>query len=201
MPVHSGLGRNHAIGNQLSAVATTLLIREETMTVPSSARVFVSVHEGKVEIEGSEEFVKDQLARVQEVVAQIVSAQKAPTEDAAIAVKADLSSLGKYAKLFNTAPNGKIELLKDLPGNNMAHKTVSAALLVSYANSLMGSEQTPLDEIRKTCKEHDCHDSNNFSATIKREKDLFVHSGCSTIRLSDAGRQLAQNLAEQLVAA
>jgi len=171
------------------------------MTVPGSARVFVSVHEGKVEIEGSEEFVRDQLARVQEVVAQIASATKLQAEENAIAPKTDLSTLGKYAKLFNTAPNGKIELLKELPGNNMAHKTVSAALLLSYANSLMGSEQTPLDQIRMACKDHACHDSNNFSATIKREKELFVHSGCSTIRLSDAGRQLAQNLAEQLIAA
>lgn len=173
------------------------------MTVPGSARVFVSVHEGKVEIEGSEEFVRDQLARVQEVVAQIARANPNPqsAEGTSIQPKVDMTSLGKYAKLFNTASNGKIELLKELPGNNMAHKTVSAALLLSYANSLMGSEQTPLDEIRKACKDHACHDSNNFSATIKREKELFVHSGCSTIRLSDTGRQLAQNLAEQLVAA
>ena len=171
------------------------------MTVPGSARVFVSVHEGKVEIEGSEEFVRDQLARVQDVVAQIASAHRAPSEETAMAPKIDMSSLGKYAKLFNTTQHGKIELLKELPGNNMAHKTVSAALLLSYANSLMGSEQTPLDQIRKTCKDHACHDSNNFSATIKREKELFVHSGCSTIRLSDAGRQLAENLAEQLIAA
>ena len=174
------------------------------MTTPGSARVFVSVHEGKIEIECSEEFVRDQLARVQEVVAQIANSKKTPADSeqpVTMQARFDKASLGKYAKLFNTTETGKIELLKELPGNNMAHKTVSAALLVSYAHSLMGSEQTPLDTIRMTCKEHACHDSNNFSATIKREKDLFVHSGCSTVRLSDAGRQLAQNLAEQMVAA
>lgn len=177
------------------------------MTTPDSpraARVYVSVHEGKVEIEGSEEFVRDQLARVQEVVAQIAGANKAVSSESNLSAQSSadkLASLGKYAKLFTTGSSGKIELLKELPGSNMAHKTVSAALLVSYANSLLGAEQTPLDVIRKTCKDHACHDSNNFSATIKREKDLFVHSGSSTIRLSDAGRQLAHNLAEQMIAA
>jgi len=174
------------------------------MTTSTSARVFVSVQEGKVEIEGSEEFVRDQLTQLQEVIAQIASSGKSQGSDLSAAPPSNqhkFSSLGKYAKLYNTNANGKIELLKDLPGSNMAHKTVSAALLVSYANSLLGADQTPLELIRTTCKEHACHDSNNFSATIKREKELFVHSGSSTIRLSDAGRQLAQNLAEQLSAA
>lgn len=174
------------------------------MTTSIGARVFVSVREGKVEIEGSEEFVRDQLTRLQDVIAQIASSGKSQEPDPSEmqrATQEKFSSLGKYAKLYNAQANGKIQLLKELPGNNMAHKTVSAALLVSYANSLLGAEQTPLELIRKTCKEHACHDSNNFSATIKREKELFVHSGTSTIRLSDAGRQLAQNLAEQLIAA
>lgn len=174
------------------------------MTTSGNARVFVSVREGRVEIEGSEEFVKDQLVRLQDVIVQIAgSAQSVGSNPGEThqPMQDKLSSLGKYAKLYKPQPNGKIELLKELPGSNMAHKTVSAALLMSYANSLLGTEQTPLELIRKTCKEHACHDSNNFSATIKREKELFVHSGCSTIRLSDAGRQLAQNLAEQLIAA
>jgi hypothetical protein len=174
------------------------------MTTSTTARVFVSVQEGRVEIEGSEEFVRDQLVQLQEVITQIASSGKSQESDLGAVPHANphkFSSLGKYAKLYNTTANGKIELLKDLPGSNMAHKTVSAALLVSYANSLLGADQTPLELIRTTCKEHACHDSNNFSATIKREKELFVHSGSSTIRLSDAGRQLAQNLAEQLSAA
>jgi hypothetical protein len=174
------------------------------MSSVSGARVFVSVPEGRVEIEGSEEFVRDQLSRLQEVITQIASPAKSQEKDAGAMQRSNeekLSSLGKYAKLYNPHANGKIEVLKELPGSNMAHKTVSAALLVSYAHSLLGHEQTPLEEVRKICKEHACHDSNNFSATIKREKELFVHSGSSTIRLSEAGRQLAQNLAEQLIVA
>src|ERR1700677_5108281 len=123
------------------------------MTTSTNARVFVSVQEGKVEIKGSEECVRRQLAQWQEVIAQIAASKKSEESDLGTAPRSSqrkFSSLGKYAKLYNTSANGKIELLKDLSGRNMAHKTVSAALMVSYANSLLGAEQTPLELIRTT---------------------------------------------------
>lgn len=173
------------------------------MITQGHARVSVSLLDGKVEIEGSEEFVASHLIPLQDVISEIYNAAEKTNEDAAAGeVKlpaGNSSSLEKYLELYNASADGKIELLKDLPGENKAHKTVSAALLISYANSLLGADKTPLDTIRKACKEHACHDTNNFSATIKREKELFVHSGTSYIKLSAAGRKIAQNLAEQLI--
>ena len=165
------------------------------------ARVVVSAKEGIVEIEGSEAFVADQLARLKAVISQVVaSGSKAqiihgggsPARRAAAP-----QALEQYTSLYAHA-DGKIKLLKDLPGTNMANKTVNAALLVAHANTLMGAEETTFDTIRSVCKEQACHDSNNFSATLKREKELFVHSGKLHITLSAAGRERAASLAAQL---
>ena len=173
------------------------------MTPQGHARIFVSIWDGKVEIEGSEEFVASHLAPLQGVINEMSRAAEEPANRAAPPVKLqqDPAALERFAKLFNVANDGEIGLLKDLPGNNMAHKTVGAALLIGYANSLLGTEHTPLEAIRKVCKDQACHDPNNFSATLKREKDWFQHSGRSYITLSETGKQMAQNLAEQLIQA
>lgn len=175
------------------------------MTAQLNARVVVSVSEGKIEIEGSESFVAEQLAQLNNVICQIVSsagnlavAAAASPEAASSGNQKPMLSFGRYANLY-AQRDGRIQLLKELPGANMAHKTISAALLLGHANLLLGTDTTPLDVIRKACKEHACHDSNNFAATIKREKALFRHSGSSYITLSDAGKALAESMAEQLL--
>ncbi|HEX8955619.1 MAG TPA: hypothetical protein VF798_05065 [Burkholderiaceae bacterium] len=178
------------------------------MTPQGHARIFVSIWEGKVEIEGSEEFVASHLVPLQGVINEMSQAADEPAGRAAASpatspakARQDPAALERFARLFNVANDGEIALLKDLPGNNMAHKTVGAALLIGYANSLLGSEHTPLEAIRKVCKDQACHDPNNFSATLKREKEWFQHSGRSYITLSETGKQMAQNLAEQLIQA
>lgn len=175
------------------------------MITQGHARISVSLLDGKVEIEGSEEFVALHLVPLQGVIAEIYHSTEKTHEDefggAAKLTSLDHAALEKFTKLYDASEDGKVKLLADLPGDNMAHKTVSAALLISYANALLGTERTPLETIRKTCKEHACHDTNNFSATIKREKTLFEHSGTTYIKLSEAGRKTAQNLVEQLIRA
>ena len=175
---------------------------EESTASAAKARVVVSARDGIVEIEGSELFVSDQLSRLKTVICQVVSssAKWRNTNEATSPGKSTTAApqeLEKYANLYTQA-DGKVRLLKDLPGTNMANRTVNAALLVAHANALMGAEQTTFDTIRKVCKEHACHDSNNFSATLKREKELFVHSGSLHITLSPAGRERAAFLAGQL---
>ena len=183
-------------------------VAEESPVSANKARVVVSAREGIIEIEGSELFVSDQLSRLKTVICQVVassskwrsgndpSAPQAPPARYSYGSGAP-QALEKFTHLYTHA-NGKVRLLKDLPGTNMANKTVNAALLVAHANALMGAEQTTFDTIRSVCKEQACHDSNNFSATLKRENELFIHSGSLHITLSPAGRERAAFLASQL---
>jgi hypothetical protein len=177
---------------------------EDHLSSAIKARVIVSAREGIIEIEGSEPFVSDQLSRLKAVIGQIVfsgakwrNAGDGMHQNKFAANTSTPQGLEKFSNLYSQA-DGKVRLLKDLPGTNMANKTVNAALLIAHANALMGAEQTTLDMIRSVCKEQACHDSNNFSATLKREKALFVHSGSLHITLSDAGRERAALLADQL---
>ncbi|GAA4025916.1 hypothetical protein [Actimicrobium antarcticum] len=179
-------------------------VGEDTLSSTSKARVIVSAREGIIEIEGSESFVADQLTRLKTVICQVVasSGKWRPGTETGLPLKAGtsplaLQALEKFSNLY-TQTDGRLRLLKDLPGNNMANKTVNAALLVAHAHALMGAEHTTLDTIRSVCKDHACHDSNNFSATLKREKEFFVHSGSLHITLSAAGRERAAMLASQL---
>lgn len=182
----------------------TIKCVEDTSSSTGKARVVVSAREGIIEIEGSEPFVSDQLTRLKAVITHIVSASakwrpyaEQRNESPQTGNGAAPQALAQCANVF-THTDGKIRLLKELPGTNMANKTVNAALLVAHANALMGSEHTTLDTIRSVCKEQACHDSNNFSATLKREKELFVHSGSLHITLSQAGRERAAHLVNQL---
>jgi hypothetical protein len=182
----------------------TIKCVEDTASSAGKARVVVSAREGIIEIEGSENFVSDQLTRLKAVITQVVTAGAKwraqgdqRRNNVAHHSNASPQALAPYSNVFGHA-DGKIRLLKELPGTNMANKTVNAALLVAHANALMGSEHTTLDTIRSVCKEQACHDSNNFAATLKREKELFIHSGSLHITLSEAGRERAASLVSQL---
>lgn len=169
-----------------------------------NARVVVSAREGKVEIEGSELFVSEQLARLRAVIGQVVNSSEKWRNTVYAGPKSlpigdqRASPFGKYADLYQFA-DGKIKILKNLPGVTMAHKTFNVALLVGHAFSLLGEPQAPIGAVRAVCKDHGCHDTNNFSSTIKRGKKLFTHDGWSQISLTEQGMVQAVALADRLL--
>lgn len=147
------------------------------MTQPL-CHVIVKASQGSIRIEGTAAFVQAELARYDQPCFQVVT-----------------TTLQAFP-----APAPVIDLagLSQLPGNNMAHRTVNAALLVSYADTLMGVRHTPLWRIRDVVKQLGCHDTNNFSAVLRRETTLFNHSGEPTLALNANGLERAGQLAQEL---
>jgi hypothetical protein len=174
-----------------------------------NARVHISLQDGTLEIEGTESFVTEQLTRFEPLIkgAFEYPQRPSPKKPAGNPVSEETSessdtsaAIEEYSNLYAVA-DGKVQILKDLPGSNKAQKTVSAALLLSHANGLIGNETTTYDAIRDLCSAHACLDGTNFSKTVKGEKEFFIIGGTSkhqTVKLSVPGRRKAEELAKKL---
>lgn len=146
--------------------------------MPSICHVVVKSPQGSIRIEGTAAFVKTELARYVQPEFEIVTTALQPI----------------------ALPNPVLDFtqLTGIPGDNMAHKTVNTALLIGYSDALQGVRQTPLWRIRDIVKQLHCHDTNNFSAVLRRETTLFSHSGEPTLALNAEGMQRAAQLARHL---
>ncbi|MDY7576507.1 hypothetical protein [Actimicrobium sp. CCI2.3] len=138
----------------------------------------VQAPEGRIRIEGTQAFVQTELARYAQPEFEIITTAPEPVTLASPAI--DFTHL------------------TELPGDNMAQKTVNAALLMSYSDLSQGIQKTPLWRIRDIVKQLHCHDTNNFSAILRRETALFSHSGEPTLALNAQGMERAAHLAQQL---
>ncbi|EGF30354.1 hypothetical protein IMCC9480_1627 [Oxalobacteraceae bacterium IMCC9480] len=144
----------------------------------SVCHAVVQAPQGSIRIEGTAAFVQTELARYAQPEFDIISIALQPVGQRNPAID--------FARLT------------EIPGSNIAHKTVNAALLIGYSDSLQGIRQTPLWRIRDIVKQMHCHDTNNFSAVLRRETTLFSHSGEPTLALNVEGMQRATQLAQQL---
>ncbi|GAA4021265.1 hypothetical protein [Actimicrobium antarcticum] len=154
----------------------------------------VRAPEGHIRIEGSAAFVQAELARYDQPCFEVVtdsSTERLPRLSEPVAERQ--RQVGRIEQA--------LERLAHLPHSNMAHKTISAALLIGYVDTLMGAPTTPLWRIRDMVKHLGCHDTNNFSAVLRRETALFSHSGEPTLALNPAGFERADELVRQLLLA
>ncbi|MEB0136959.1 hypothetical protein QN362_16610 [Actimicrobium sp. CCC2.4] len=144
----------------------------------SICHAVVQTPQGSIRIEGTAAFVQIELARYAQPEFDITTSASLP--------------------VARCNPAIDFAQLTDIPGSNMAHKTVNAALLIGYSDLLQGIRQTPLWRIRDIVKQMHCHDTNNFSAVLRRETTLFSHSGEPTLALNAEGMQRATQLVQQL---
>ena len=110
--------------------------------------------------------------------------------------------LDNYLNLFALA-DGKIQILKSLPGSGKSSKAQSATLLLAYANMLRGVNATTVEEIRTTCTAHACYDPGNFSKTFRgafgKESLTLSGTGASqSLSLTHPGKLKAKALADSL---
>ncbi|WP_376694490.1 hypothetical protein [Wenzhouxiangella sp. EGI_FJ10409] len=176
------------------------------------AKVQISLRDGVLELEGSEGFVSQQLSVLQPLIENAfkqappqnipVSPTEFPGSSSSTPSSGDKAHKGfeAYENLLAEA-DGKIQILKTLPGGNKAQKTVNAALLLAFGNHLMGNDSTAFSDVRDLCKAHACLDSGNFAATMKSQKEWFLISGSGSgqsFKLTVPGRKKAEELANQL---
>lgn len=174
------------------------------------ARISFSLTEGRFEIEGDVDFVTNQIDRFEDLlrvafIAKGDTSTNAKKTDAAVPPPSASgpASIQDFENLFAVA-DGKVQVLKTMPGNSTSEKMVSAGLLLAFANECIGQSSTTFDAIRLLCKSHGCLDGANFSKRLKAEKSWFVFSGgpkSQTLSLTVPGKKHADQVARSLNAA
>jgi hypothetical protein len=108
------------------------------------AKIQISLRDGVLELQGSEDFVSSQLQFLEPLIREYFMAvpPAPPHQNDGAPPPANDQALGNapgrlstYETLFADA-DGKVQILKTLPGANKAAKSVNAALLLAFANTL-----------------------------------------------------------------
>lgn len=99
--------------------------------------------------------------------------------------------------------DGKCEIIvKDLRTNNKATGQVNLALLLGIKHlAEEGAPNVPNEELRQLCDEHAVLDSANFSANMKKNKNLFLptkRKGKKDWKLTKPGENKAAELIKEL---
>lgn len=175
----------------------------------SESRVSISLREGKIEIVGSEQFIREQLEVFMPLIKHNFSAipvqtplpaeaQRQPVIDGG-SEKLPGSGENPYLNVF--ALDGEtIKILKTPQAKKAADKMINLSLLYLLASAIKGVDAVSYDDLRQACQDHACLDSPNFAAAMKRAKSYFIVSGKGkkTAKLTHPGRTAADNLAKEL---
>ena len=174
------------------------------------ANVTISFREGKIEVSGSEGFVREQLDRFKDLIEKrlsIVSVVPQQEQLSGTITSPRLpEAITSLAKGENPYPNvialdgDTIKILK-VPGKDKAEKTMNLTLLYLLAKNFTEEKVASSKELREVCKEHACLDAANFSSILKRAKQHLIISGSrmkQSAKLTNPGLEKAKQLAEEL---
>lgn len=154
------------------------------------SRILISISEGKIEIEGAQEFVEKQL----EVFKKHIDASltkisttgvvtpppppqtpgKKPAASEAQVINA--AGLANYSNLFAKTDDDKIQILKTVPGNGTREKMANVSILAALAYKLMGVDSVSYETGRDLCHAQSCLDPGNFAKAIKKNAKLYLVS-------------------------
>lgn len=145
----------------------------------NSAKISISVSEGKFEISGSEKFVSEQIENFKDLITKSVSnipkketvvrehsQNHSGSTSQEIPSKKENKSLDNYDEIY-VEDEEVLKIICDIPGSSTSKKTLNAALLYAYGKKLQGDEVADVEEIREVCRNHGIFDSKNFSTVIK----------------------------------
>ncbi len=172
------------------------------------ARIRLSMHEGVLEIEGSEEFVSQQVESLKHLILKV---QPLAPIHSATGTKKDTKAgepeavstgtIGRDYESIFSLDEGVVKIIKSIPGSNKAKQVANAAILYLFGKSLVDQQDASFKELRQLCRDHGCLDENNFSATLKGQKQYLVISGTGKsqkAKLTMPGKRQAQVLIQSL---
>ena len=176
----------------------------------AEAKFSFSLSEGTFEVEGSETFVSAQIERFAEAIQANLKTPRLqpslkdnpnkPGEDR----RGGTPSTPNRPELDEIfAPTeDSVQILKNIPGDSKADKTLNAAKLYLYGLNALKQKDTALfEEIASVCQSHGFHDAANMSTNLKADKESFVFGGSGkkqTLKLTVPGARAAAKLVEQL---
>lgn len=181
-----------------------------------TARISISLLEGKFEISGSEEFVSKQIenfkALIEKSFDKPLPKRKTPLESSKhieivnqAPVSTDEPNGGlhdKYSDIF-VVDEDNIRIITDIPGDNAFSKTFNAALIYAFAKKQMGVEETSVEEVRSVCQNHGFLDNPNFSKAIKKgDPKFYLDKGKNKsrmIKLTRPGEKKAEELIQSIL--
>ena len=174
----------------------------------AEARIRISLEEGVFELEGSESFVTAHIEKFADAIQSRLKANSHRAQPKAMSnttrPKGPETDTSGLDEIFAATETG-VQILKDIPGDSKAEKTVNAAKLLLYGLGVFKQKDTVLfEEVAAVCKAHGFYDSNNLAANLKEEKEMFVFGGSGkkqTLKLTVPGTKTTAKLVEDLKAA
>ncbi len=173
-----------------------------------NASFSISIKEGRVEIAGSEDFVREQIVAFKDIIEGVVKT---------LSTKPIINSGSQTTSVPNSPPieppeinpypnvialeEDEMRILKSIPGKSNGEKTRKIALLVLLGKKMLGEFSVPTKIIRGVCKDHACLDEKNFSTHLKTDKENLIISGkgaSQSVKLSHPGEIKAEDLAKEL---
>ena len=175
------------------------------------ARVIISLSEGKIDVSGSEKFVREQLDRFKDLIDKKLSAVPVHAPQVPPSIQPPqipgsnvirppvVTGDNAYPNVIDIH-NDEIKILR-IAGSKKADKTINIALLYLLAKRQKGEHTATFKEISSVCKDHACLDQTNFSSTIKSDKESFIIGGSRRkqhAKLTTPGLKKAKDLASEL---
>lgn len=174
----------------------------------AEAKARISLAEQTFEFEGTEAFVSAQLEKFSEVIhAGLKSPELLPKTSPEPSLPSEkspsfaVSQSSELHEIFAPTEEG-VQILKDIPGESKAEKTINAAKLYLYGLSeLKQKDVASFGEIGAVCKLHGFHDAVNLASNLKSDQESFVFGGSGrkqTLKLTFPGKKAAVKLIEAL---
>ncbi len=183
----------------------------------SDAKLHLSLEDGTFEISGSELFVSQQIENFKEIILEALRTRRCQdSEDFDLGLKSppeamplpedeqvgNVNNDKKFDRVLHIEDK-EVKIIKRIPGENNAKKTLNTALIYLWAKRSTGTNSVSYQEIRDICSEQGCLDSSNFSSTLKNAREYIIvdgkrRSSDKVCKLTLPGVEQAEGLLEGL---